>query len=183
MKKIVLNLIFVVTAILLVNCNFDKKHERIARLDSLQVMLDNTQKMLFNDVNYDSVMSFYNKLKINQEIIGPHIKKMNEKEKSDFFQLLSTEKQFKSFIGNYDGYKNELDYSKNQIDMLRKDVEEGNLSKEQFNEYYSSENKAIVSLFHSVKMEVYKTGKNIEKYKLFEPKVLSLVNQYNEKKK
>lgn len=183
MKKLIIYSFFLLIAIVLLNCNSGRKSERIAQLDSLHNFLDTVQTMLKNDINYDSVTTYYNKLKIYQEKIAPFLKKMDEKEKSDFFQLLSTEKQFKIFIGNYEGYKDELEYSKNQINTLRKDVEENNLNSKQFDEYYNAENKAIVILFHSVKMDTYKTLRNIEKFTEFESKVLMLIDKYQEKKK
>jgi len=183
MKKIFTTSVFLLIAFMLFNCNTKNKSEKLSQLNTLQNMLDSTQRMLTNDINYDSINAYYNRVKIAQEKIGIFVKVMKEKEKSDYFQLLSTEKQFKIFIGGYSGYIDELEYSKNQISSLRKDVEESNLNSKQFEEYYTSEKKAIVILFHSVKSDVYKTTKNGEKFNLFEPKVLMLINKYQEKKK
>lgn len=181
MKKFLSYLVFLSTAFVLLNCNSGRKSERLSKIDTLQAMLDSTQIMLTETINYDSVLAYYNKLKINQDKIGSFFKKMNEKEKSDYFQFLSTEKQFKIFVASFEEYKNELDYSKNQISTLRKDVEGGNLTSNQFKEYFESENKAVVALFHSVKMDVYKTSRNVEKFLEFEPKVSSLISKYQEK--
>lgn len=176
MKKIISTILIVIilTSIFL-SCSHSDRENRLARVDTLSMVLAKVDSMLKFDIQYDSIMLKYNELKINKEALSPILLKMNQKEKSDYLQYTSSEKQFKIIIAAYENYKNELEISRKQVTDLKNDFENRVIKKDKFEAYYASENKAVYLLFNSVKTDVYKTKKHFEKFNYFQPVIEELM--------
>lgn len=178
MKKIIPILtVIVLFAFICSGCGHSNREKRIARIDSLSTVLNEVDSMLTIGINYDSVFNKFNELKKNKEILSTYIPKLNEKEKSDYFQYISSEKHFKIIITAYDKYKRELDYSRKQLADLKGDVENKAIKKDKFEEFYNTESEAVYLLFNKVKTDAYKTQKHFEKDKIFLPLVEKLIEE------
>ncbi len=169
-KLIKISGILLVFAILITACgNHSNREKRLASADSLIIVLDKVDSMLNNEFKYDSIMLRFNVIKETQEALGPFILKFSQKEKSDFNQFSGCEKQFKNSIASYESFKNELVYSKKQINDLKSDFKNKAIKKEKFDDFFSTESKAVYDLFNSVKAEIYKLNMNSEKFFYFSP--------------
>lgn len=175
MKKIAfITLVFIILTQIF-SCKHTNREHNLAKVDSLMVVLEKADNMLKTEINYDSVTFMFNELKNIEEAISPVLIKLTQKEKSDYMQLMSSEKHFKNLIASFDKYNEELEYSKKQLQNLKFDFENRIIKKEKFNEYLETEKKAVYSLLNSLKTEVYKNKKHFERFYYFNPIVEKII--------
>ncbi len=158
------------------SCGHKKVKYRLAQIDTLTILLDKTELML-NEINNDSITAMLKEVQQKNEAIYPvsHTK-LNMKERSDYFQFTSVEKQFKSYLNDHIKNLDELKLSRKQITDLKTDVENHAIKDKKFDEYYLTENTSVNTLFNMVKSSLYKLKQNTEKYNLFNPIITKLMN-------
>ncbi len=148
MKKYLIVSVAVLTVIL--GCNHKEKTKRIAEIDSLNTLLDSIKTAL-DTVNFSDVEKYQSIFSRNLE----DYKKYNDGGKDDktwpvITQYFSIKKGFKRYIEDYDSFRKELKYSRNQLESLKKDVKRNIISKEDYSKYINTEKQAIGFLHHEV---------------------------------
>lgn len=127
-------------------CNQQVKNERLARIDSLQRYLPAVQSVL-NEIDSARLQVGLNQIQQRQDWIFENVQDTFTKGPgmiiSDYIRM---EKYLGQSLMRFNEVKNELKYTRSQLNDLRTDVEEASLSEEEFNGYFNTEAEAVAEL-------------------------------------
>lgn len=161
-----------------------KKHPRItAKIDSLYIVIDSIEKNLFST---DTVIikKAFEEYSTNIGLIRDNF---NDKKEDSVWSVITTygliRKPLKDFIRNYPGYYKEIKYSRNQLDSLKADIENGNIEENKVKEYADYEADAVNSLKILVDISVNGAKEKLKLFDSLNPKVIKVIDKLKKDKK
>ena len=83
----------------------------------------------------------------------------------------------KSFIRDYHGLYKEIRFSENQLDSLKADIQNNNITKEKIQEYIKDETNAVSTLKSRVMICVKYTRDNLKLYDSLTPKIIRVIEK------
>jgi len=144
MTKIVFGLLIILTA-----CTGSHDSEELQKIDSLSMVLDETE-LMFAEIEIDSLSKFYSVFQSNSDDIKTFYNKEDEEEWQTICRYSDLKKPFRNVVEYYDNIITELEYTRQQLDSLKFDLENNLLSEEQQSKYIADEEKAVGYLHQTV---------------------------------
>lgn len=149
--------IFIISLLFLASCAGKDYTAELEKIDSLKMVLDETELML-KEIKIDSLRSMHDVFKKNAADIKNHYYKDNQTNWEIITRYTAMKKPFRNVVEYYDNIKSELDYSHQQLDSLYHDLQYNLLPEELAHEYLTDEKNAIGEL-HSIVSKNLATSK------------------------
>ena len=181
MKKIFF--LFAFASIIFYGCNNKKHPKMLSRIDSLNTVIDSIQINLFS-VDTLRINNIFTDYSTNLGLIKKYF--VDKKEANDW-EVMTTygniKKPLKSFIRDYPKFKNEISFSRNQLDTLKTDIGNGKLDGVKISDYIKQEAEAINNLKQQVLINVAGAKEKIKLFDSLNPKVVLLITKLKNKGK
>lgn len=131
---------FILTA-----CTGNHHNDKFAKIDSLNMVLDETV-LIFEEMNIDSISMLFSVFQDNSEKIKEYYTKEDEEGWEIICRYTDLKKPFRNVVEYNDNIRKELNYSRQQLDSLKYDLRNNILTEELVIRYLSEEEKAIGTL-------------------------------------
>jgi len=158
-------------------CKSNKHVKEIKAVDSLYTVIDSIEKTLAG-IDTTQIRKTY---KTYLDNIGLLKKNFKDKKEDSVWSVMTTygiiKKPLKSFISDYPGYYSEIEYSRNQLDSLKIDINSGNIKDDKIAEYTKTEAEAVNSLKQQVEISVNITKDRLKLYDSLNPKVIKVIEK------
>jgi hypothetical protein len=168
----VLHLILALFVILFfVECKNNKYKKELARIDSLETVLNQSEKKL-TEVDTNMVREKYKVYKKNISFISENYpNKLKDPNWNTLCQYGLIKKPLRDFNNELPHLRKELMFSRKQLDSLKFDIQNGNIEKEKINEYVKSESDAVNVIEQMVKMTVEGAKTELNRFDTLNPKI------------
>ena len=178
MKKVFY--VFIILIIIVSACKSEETKKKIAQVDSLIVEIKTMNDKLLN-INIDTINYVFDILSVNIEYLGQEgISFPDDSELKNKFANYGTIFKFlKKYLQRYNGLQKEIDFSKNHLAGLKRDVENKLLSDSIFFIYFNDEKRILNKLIFEVDQSLNKIEPQVELF--FE--INSTIEQFIEKSK
>lgn len=128
--------------IALLSCTGSHYTEQLDRVDSLKMVLDETE-LTIDEIDIDSLQILFDTWKMRSDEIKKYYIKKSEEDWKIICRYTDMKKPFRSVVEYYDNIIKEIEFTKHQLDSLRKDIESDVLTEELINKYLAEEEKAV----------------------------------------
>lgn len=164
------------------SCNSAVKKKQIAKIDSLITIIDTTGSKL-KTINKDTVTKKFEAYKKTNEKVAEHYQKYrNEENWSYLCNYQNVRKPFKTMVLNYNSFNAELKSAREQLENLKHDVQEGLISKEEFNNFIILEAKNTHEISFKINKQVESVLGQYKNFDTIQPYLLKLIDSYTENK-
>ena len=123
----------------------EKKHAYIDDIDRLEKVLDSTAN-LYYAIDTSELFSAFNLININLS----RLSKIDTVVSDSVKVYAALQKSFKRFISEHSLIMDEISYSKNQFQTLKKDIRKGRITDMQIENYFHEESEAVGILMHKI---------------------------------
>ena len=156
------------------NINIKKE---LKAIDSLNQVIGKAD-IKIKDIDVEKVKKCQEEVIANLNIIEEYYQDTLPRE---LIKLLSDynsiKKPLKRFLDNKEYYDKEIVYSKKQLQNLKQDIEKRLITKEQFQEYYSTEMKAVSDLERDINLYVNTAKTKIDWFNSTNPKIREVIEK------
>lgn len=176
MKKLLFLFVAFCSLLTSTSCDQQLRKKRLARIDSLESHLNGVQDVLNN---VDSVLLENRIRDIDQTsnwVYDNITDTLSAKPGLLFGDYMRSKKYLGQALTRYKDVRNELIYSKKQINTLRTDVQNGFYSQEEFKAYFDVEATSISKLNEAADELQSNYEMSTERYQKFKPGVNQLVD-------
>ena len=177
MKKYILGTLFV--ALLIGACTNPNKKE-INEVDALLVSVIEVEQSL---LSIDTAKVFGTKRQLEKDLaafnkIGDTLSREDAFEIADYF---GSKKKLYRLTAGYSALVNQIRISKEQLNNLKQDLENGLIDKEDYATYYSEEQSILKALMLKINKLTTGIDRVVEKYEADRPKLLLLIEDLKQK--
>jgi len=178
LKSLTLSLLF---SVALWSCGPQISDEKMAELDELDAKLDSSSQLL-NSVDSARAMQAVQTYEKNLHYIQYDLKDTLPREEAFFVDsYYRLRKIMRKYGENYTNLSNEIVSAEQQLTNLRKDVKNGLIEAEQFDEYLTLERENVESIFYATKGLIEPFKKALPLYQEKNPRIDSLINSFEAK--
>lgn len=179
MKNYILILIVTITFVFTA-CKNEMEKE-VGEVEGLISMVNEIEKTV---LSIDTTKAFQVKRQISKDLaliesLGDTLDREQAFMLDDYY---FGKKRLFRFYNNYKDFITQIDYSKEQLNNLKQDLNNGLVTKEKFKEYYLAEQASVMSLNGKVNKSVGGIEESIQKMELQRPDVLALFEELKQKK-
>ena len=166
------------TLFLLNSCKQESKYtHEIQQLDELLITLNKNEKTL-KSVDMDKAIAMFQTVESNLSIIQEHTSDSLRKEVGVLYHNYSAiKKGVKKARNHVPEFLNKIDYSKNQIDVLQKNLEIEKWENETVLAYIYDEEMAVIKIEQSVEAIISGITFSTTRYDSLNPLITEVVNQ------
>ncbi|HNW71193.1 MAG TPA: hypothetical protein PKI01_12365 [Bacteroidales bacterium] len=164
------------------SCNQAVKKNQLARIDSLITIIDTTTSHL-NAINRDTVARKYKAYQETNKKVAEHYQKYRNEENWGYVcNYQNVRKPFKTMVFNYNSFKADLKSAREQLENLKHDVQEGLISEEEFNNFFTLEAKNTNDVSIKINKQVESVLNQYKNFDTIQPYMLKLIDSYAENK-
>jgi len=165
------------------SCNTAVKKKQLAKIDSLISIIDTTGSHL-NAINKDTVAKKYEAYNETNKKVAEHYQKYRNEENWNYVcNYQNVRKPFKTMVINYGSFNSELKSAREQLENLKHDVQEGLISKEEFDNFFILEAKNTNEISFKINKQVESVLNQYKNFDTIQPYILKLIDSYAENKK
>jgi len=173
----------IVSIVAFSSCNNAVKKKQLAKIDSLITIIDTTGNKL-NTINKDTVTKKYETYKQTNKKVAEHYQKYRNEENWNYLcNYQNVRKPFKTMVLNYNSFNADLKSAREQLENLKHDVQEGLISKEEFDNYFILEAKNTNEISFKINKQVESVLNQYKNFDTIQPYMLKLIDSYAENKK
>ena len=142
MKNIFLPILLLTITLFSCKNTFEKELKEIADIHDT---INNTEEVL---LSVDTIKTFALVREIKQDLwkFGNKYDSLSKEDAFKIADYYSNKKSLYFFYSNYSKFTTEIEISRAQLDALKKDLNDGLISKEQFLDYHKNEQEIVVGL-------------------------------------
>ena len=138
-------LIITATILILSACTGNHQSEKLETIDSLNMVMDEAE-LIFDEINIDSLGMILSVFKDKSEEIKKYYSKESEEGWKVITRYTDLKKPLRNVVEYYDDIKEELQYSRQQLDSLAYDLKNNVITGELATKYLYEEEKAVGTL-------------------------------------
>ena len=182
-KKLISSL-FIILAVqgAFVSCKNNIVKSELFAIDSLQGIVINCKKIL-SEINTDSLTiikdSIFNGLDYIKTNYNDSLTHETARLLTDYNKIYKT---ITIFTENSAYYKQELAYSKKQLENLKNDIDKGFATEKKFNEFFAEEYRAVINLEKPIIFSNNAIKTLQGQFILINPKIQDIISELNSKK-
>ncbi len=173
MKKYIL--ILIVIGFGIVSCESPNKKE-ITEVESLLKRALESEKSLLS-LDTARVFATNRMMKEDFASLNKFTDTLKKEEAFRIADIFGSKKKFVRLNSNYSNFLSQLEITKTQLNNLKRDLENDLIKKEQYLEYYNSENNVLIDLISKVNKYSNGIETAIGKYELERPELLEILNK------
>jgi len=162
-------------------CKNNQYKKELARIDSLKIVLNQAEKKLA-ELDTNVVHEKYKEYKKNLNFITANYP---DKKKDPNWNTLCQYSMIDEPLGGFNNeqhhLKNELMYSRKQLDSLKFDIQNGNVEKEKMNIYIESESNAVADLEQKIKEAIETAQTELNRFDTINPKIEKIIKSIKKK--
>ncbi len=170
--------LIIATVLILASCTENQNTDKIEKVDSLSMVLDETE-LMFKEINIDSLRQLFEIYQYNTD----EIKKSYSKEDEEGWKIVcrynDMKKPFRNLVEYYDNISSELNFSRQQLDSLKQDLQNNLITEERAEEYIIEEEKAIGYLHKMVSNNLISSNVIINDFDSLNTLVEKVVGEIN----
>ena len=172
MKKYIL--IGLVVGLIFVSCNPNQKE--IGEVESLLALIEDSEKSL---LSVDTSLVFEVKRQMDQDIFSINTSgdTLTRKDAFKLDDVFGSKKRLHTIMRNYPGFLHQIEFSKKQLNNLKKDLEKGLVTKEDFTSYYKAEQNEVMELNSQISKALAGLDLSVIKFKKDRPIVLEILKK------
>jgi hypothetical protein len=148
--------------------------KEIAEVDALFEIINDAEKSL---LSIDTALVFGAKRQMDMDIA--EVSEINDTiTREEAFRLddiFRSKKGFKRITSNYPGFLHEIEFTKNQLNNLKQDLENGLIKKEDYKTHFSNEEEYILMLTGKISKTINGLDIALEKQKSDRPELLEII--------
>lgn len=154
--------------------------KEVGEVEGLISMVNEIEKTV---LSIDTAKAFQAKRQISKDLaliesLGDTLDKQSAFMLDDYY---SGKKRLYRFYNNYKDFIIQIDYSKEQLNNLKQDLNNGIVTKEKFKEYYMLEQASVMELNSKVNKSVGGIEESIQKMELQRPDILALFEELKQR--
>lgn len=175
MKKIICFLLIV--SLGFAACKNNKHVKEIKAIDSLSTVIDSIALTL-SSIDTNKIRITYKTYSDNINLIKNNFK---DKKEDSVWSVITTygiiKKPLKSFINDFPVFYSEIEFSRQQLDSLKIDINNGDIKDNKIAEYTKTEAEAVISLKQEVEISVKTTKDRLKLFDSLNPKVNRVIEK------
>ena len=164
------------------SCRDNETKEEISSIDSLYRAVLSADSLI-RYVDVEKISGYKEEIVTNMGYIQ---KNFNDSMTNELRILLTDyyaiRKPLRVLLSRTEFYMQELNYSKEQLQNLKHDIEQGTIEKEQFSKHLETENQAISGLVKEIRQYTDVLNTKIEFFIRTNPSILELIRKLKEEK-
>lgn len=166
--------------ILVQSCGSKADKADIARIDSVYLKVEKAALKL-KEINIDSVNAKNELYKANAKVLTEHIHDIKNDETWPWICAYgNVRKPFKTMVLEYKKYKAEIDTCKSQLENMKHDLDNGALSKQDFETNYLIEKAAADQLFDKITTSVNSVIGQRRNFDTVHPVICRIIKAFQE---
>lgn len=156
-------------------CNnpFEKE---IREVEGLLTIVKNTEDSLFS-VDTSKVFAAKRQMERDLVIFNSVIDTMSKEEAFKMADIFGNKKKLYRLTSNYPDFVNQIEFSKNQLNNFKTDLENGLISKEEFQNHYNSEQASVMELNSQISKSIAGLEVVLQKLELDRPGLLEILEK------
>mgnify|MGYP001571848723 FL=1 len=162
---------------LLSACKSYKHQKELQTIDSLNIVIDSIERNL-SQADTGRVKKIFAEYTQNLESIKENFD--DQKDDSTWPALTAygiINKPLKNFLKNFNGFCEEISYSRKQLDSLRTDIENGNIPEENISSYSKTEADAVNDLKTTVDLALRDVNDKMHLFDSLNPKIIRIIER------
>ena len=165
--------IIIITFLGVISCT-NPNEKAIAEVDALLVIVEESENSL---LSVDTSIVFAAKRQMDNDMteIKMITDTLTREEAFKLDDIFRTRKRFNKITTNYSGFIHEVEFSKNQLNNLKQDLENELMKKEDFKIHYAKEKEYIMVIKSQINKVVGGLDEAIEKQKIDRPTLLEII--------
>ncbi len=173
MKKIIILLVIGSTIFACKNA-YEKE---IGEVDGLMNILTETENALLS-VDTSRAFTASRQIKIDLDELNATKDTLSKEQAFRLDEYYSSKKKLFRLTGNYQGYVEKVNYSKNQLVNLKQDLANGKITKEDYAKYYESEQMIILDLNSQINQAIGGLEEVLEKLRINRQEVINIIEEH-----
>jgi hypothetical protein len=172
-----------VLALMLVqSCGSKAYKADIARIDSVYAVVDTTAQKL-STLNFDTLNAKNELYKANAKVLTESIHDLKNDETWPWICAYgNVRKPFKTMVAEYPKYKAELDTCRKQLNDMKHDLDNGALSKSEFETNFLIECSAVNDLTTRILKNVNSVTAQLKSFDTVHPAICRIIKEFQENK-
>ena len=174
MMKIYILLILVIS--LGISSCTNPNEKEIGEVEALLAIMEETEQSL---LSIDTSIVFEAKRQMDKDIteVSSFTDTMTREDAFKLDDIFRTRKRFNKITINYSGFIYEIEFSRNQLNNLKEDLENGLINKEDFKAHYAKEKEYVMVINNQISKVIGGLDEAIEKQKLDRPSLLEIIEK------
>lgn len=156
-------------------CNNPNEKE-IAEIDALLTIVNDTEKSL---LSVDTSRVFAAKMEMEKDlaVFNKFTDTLNKEEAFKVADIFGNKKKLYRLTSNYSDFIRQINFSRDQLTNLKKDLENGLIKKEDFSGYYKTEETSLMNLNSRINQSINGIETVIGKFELDRQDLLKIIEQ------
>jgi len=158
-------------------CKSNKHVKEIKAIDSLYTVVDSIEKTL-SVIDTNEIRLTYKTYSDNISLLK---KNFHDKKEDSVWSVMTIygniKKPLKSFINDFPDFYNEIVFSRQQLDSLKIDINNGTIKDDKIAEYTKTEAESVNNLKLQVEISVKTASDRLKLYDSLNPKVIKVIEK------
>ncbi|MEI6764501.1 MAG: hypothetical protein WCM76_02600 [Bacteroidota bacterium] len=180
MRKLKFYFMSALALLLVQSCGSKADKADIARIDSVYAVVETTGQEL-NKLNFDTLNTKNEMYKANAKVLTENIYELKNDETWPWICAYgNVRKPFKTMVAEYPKYKSELDTCRKQLNDMKHDLDNGALSKSDFETNFLIECSAVNDLTGRIIKNLNSVKAQLKSFDTVHPAICRIIKEFQE---